>query len=305
MTDQAMRPPPAGTGPATGWRRFARNYARSPVAVIGLLVFVAVALAATFAPWLVRHDPYDLASFSIFDARLAPGTEGAEGYTHLLGTDEQGRDLYSAILYGLRISLIVALISASVSFLLGTALGLIAGFFRGWVDAVIMRIVDIQLAIPSILVALVLLAVLGRGIDKTIIALVTVQWVYFARTVRSVAVVEIEKEYIQSARVMGFSNLRILLRHVLPNCLAPLTVVATVEIAHAITLEATLSFLGVGLPVTEPSLGRLVYNGFQFMMNGFWWISIFPALALLILVFSINLVSDRLRDLANPRRRKG
>ena len=282
-----------------------RDFARAPGAMLGAAVFSGIVLLAIFAPLAVLHDPYDLSSFSIMDARLAPGEADFLGRAHLLGTDEQGRDLWSAIVYGLRISLIVAVVASAVSFVLGTALGLVAAYRRGWIDALVMRVVDIQLAIPSILVALVLLAVLGRGVDKTIVALVTVQWVYFARTVRASAIVEMEKEYVQAARLMGFSGLRILARHVLPNCLAPLTVVATVEIAHAITLEATLSFLGVGLPVTEPSLGRLVYNGFQFMLNGFWWISVFPALALLILVFSINLVSDRLRDLMNPRRRRG
>ena len=300
MSDAAQ----AGAAPAPSRAgRLLRGYARSPVAVVGLAAFTLVALAAILAPVLAQHDPYDLSSFSIMDARLAPGQADFAGQAHALGTDEQGRDLWSAILYGLRISLMVATLSTAFSFVLGTALGLLAGYRRGWIDAVVMRVVDIQLAIPSILVALVLLAVLGRGVDKTILALVTVQWVYFARTVRSAAMVEAGKEYVEAARVMGFSGARIALRHVLPNCLAPLSVVATVEVAHAITLEATLSFLGVGLPVTEPSLGRLVYNGFQFMMNGYWWISTFPSLALLVLVFSINLVSDRLRDLLNPRRR--
>ncbi|WP_308916341.1 ABC transporter permease [Jannaschia sp. LMIT008] len=300
MTDAvAVAPPPRGM------RRVLRDFGRAPGAVLGAVVFAAIVVLCVFAPVFVIHDPYDLSAFSIMDARLAPGERDFAGVAHPLGTDEQGRDLWSAIVYGLRISLIVAAVASAVSFVIGTALGLIAAYRRGWVDALVMRVVDIQLAIPSILVALVLLAVLGRGVDKTIIALVTVQWVYFARTVRASALVEMEKEYVQAAKLMGFSGLRILMRHVLPNCLPPLTVVATVEVAHAITLEATLSFLGVGLPVTEPSLGRLVYNGFQFMLNGFWWISVFPALALLVLVFSINLVSDRLRDLLNPRRRRG
>ena len=168
-----------------------------------------------------------------------------------------------------------------------------------------MRIVDLQLSIPAILVALVLLSVLGRAVENTILALVTVQWVYFARTVRGSALVESRKEYVQACQVMGFSDLRILAAHVFPNCLAPLSVVATVEFAHAITLEATLSFLGVGLPDTEPSLGRLVANGFAFLLNGIWWISAIPGVALLLLVFSVNLVSDRLRDLFNPRHSRG
>ena len=251
---------------------------------------------------LALHDPYDLATFSIMDARLAPGEASFAGEVHALGTDDQGRDLWSAILYGLRISIVVAAVSGACAAVLGTTLGLLAGWRGGWVDRIVMRVVDLQLSVPAILVALVLLAILGRAVENTILALVTVQWVFFARTVRASVPVERGKEYVAAGTLMGFSDARLLFGHVLPNCLGPLSVVATIEFAHAITLEATLSFLGVGLPITEPSLGRLVANGFSYLMAGQWWISLLPGTALLLLIFSINVVGDRLREVADPRR---
>ena len=284
---------------ATAAGRYARG---APLAVVAIVLLAVIALAAAFAPWLVLHDPYDLATFSIIDARVPPGTERFEGGVYPLGTDDQGRDLFSAILYGLRISFAVAAISGLFAAVIGTALGLLAGFRGGWIDRVVMRVVDVQLSLPAILVALVLLAILGRAVENTIIALVTVQWVFFARTVRGSVLVEREKEYVAAGRLMGYSDARLMFRHVLPNCLGPLSVVATIEFAHAITLEATLSFLGVGLPVTEPSLGRLVSNGFAYLLNGQWWISVLPGTALLLLVFSINVVADRLREAIDPRR---
>ena len=306
MSEPALRPQEAGQGTvaAAPPRRLLRDLLGSRLALVGLVLFTLIALAAIFAPWLSPQNPYNLASLNLLDSRLAPGGVGIAGNTYLLGSDEQGRDMLSAILYGLRISIMVGLLSSVFALLLGTALGLIAGYLGGRVDSVIMRIVDIQLSIPSILIALILLAVLGRGIDKIIIALVTVQWVYFARTVRSLALVEREKEYVQAARVYGFSRMRILFVHIMPNTLAPVTVVATVEFAHAIALEATLSFLGVGLPLTEPSLGLLISNGFAYLLNGEYWISIYPGIALLLAVFSLNLLGDQLRDLLNPRLQK-
>ena len=283
-------------------RSLARYARGAPLALLALGVLLAVAFAAAFAPFLALHDPYDLATFSIMDARLAPGTTGFGGAVHALGTDDQGRDLWSAILYGLRISIVVAAISGACAAVLGTTLGLLAGWRGGWVDRIVMRVVDLQLSVPAILVALVLLAILGRAVENTILALVTVQWVFFARTVRASVLVEREKEYVAAGTLMGFSDARLLFRHVLPNCLGPLSVVATIEFAHAITLEATLSFLGVGLPITEPSLGRLVANGFSYLLAGQWWISLLPGVALLLLVFSINVVGDRLREVADPRR---
>ena len=295
------RPPTANA--AGGVRRALGRYARgAPLATVAALLLLAIALAAALAPWLVLHDPYDLATFSILDARVPPGTERLAGGIYPLGTDDQGRDLFSAILYGLRISFTVAAVSGLVAAVIGTTLGLLAGFRGGWIDRVVMRVVDVQLSLPAILVALVLLAILGRAVENTILALVTVQWVFFARTVRGSVLVEREKEYVAAGRLMGYSDARLMFRHVLPNCAGPLSVVATIEFAHAITLEATLSFLGVGLPVTEPSLGRLVSNGFAYLLNGQWWISVLPGLALLLLVFSINVVADRLRETIDPRR---
>lgn len=274
------------------------------LAMIGLIGFSVVLGLAIFAPLIAQQNPYDLASLNMFDSRLPPGATGMDGTTYLLGTDEQGRDMVSAILYGLRISLLVGVASSLIALVIGTGLGLAAGYFGGRTDAIIMRIVDMQLAIPSILIGFILLATLGRGVDKIIIALVTVQWVYFARTVRSSTLVERAKEYVQAGRVLGFRNARLIFVHVLPNTLAPVTVVLTIEFAHAIALEATLSFLGVGLPVTEPSLGYLISSGFTYLLNGEYWISIYPGIALLITVFSLNLLGDALRDVLNPRRRK-
>ena len=226
------------------------------------------------------------------------------GRHYWLGTDDQGRDMLSGIFYGLRISLGVGVASTVLALAIGLVFGLAAAYFGGWVDALIMRIVDIQLSFPAILIALVLLAVLGQGIDKVIIALVTVQWAYYARTVRSSALVERNKEYVEAAQVLALSRPRIVFRHLLPNCLPPLIVVATIQVAHAINLEAALSFLGLGLPITEPSLGLLISNGFQYLLSGKYWISFYPGLALLLSILAINLVADQLRDVLNPRLRK-
>ena len=247
------------------------------------------------------QNPYNLAELDILDSKLAPGAKSTEGKTFWLGTDEQGRDMLSAILYGLRISLGVGVISTVLALTLGMAIGLAAGYAGGWVDAVIMRIVDLQLSFPSILIALVLLAVLGQGVDKIVIALVTVQWAYYARTVRGNALVEKRKEYVDAALCLAYSTSRILYRHILPNCLPPLIVVATVQVAHAIALEATLSFLGLGMPITSPSLGLLIANGYAHLLSGKYWMSFFPGVALLVTIVAINLVGDHLRDVLNPR----
>ena len=282
-------------------RRSISLFAASPLALIGVALFVLTVGIALIGPLITSQDPYDLASINLLDSRLPPGAEGIDGNLYWLGTDGQGRDMTSAIIYGLRTSIMIGLIASAIALVLGTTLGLIAGYARGWVDALIMRIVDLQLSVPSILIAIVLLAVLGRGVGNIILALVTVQWVYFARTVRSSCLIEREKEYVEAGRLTGFSHTRILLRHILPNCLSPITVIVTVEFAHAIALEATLSFLGVGLPVTEPSLGYLISAGFSYLLNGEYWISIFPGLALLLTVLSLNLIADHLRDITDPR----
>jgi peptide/nickel transport system permease protein len=234
---------------------------------------------------------------------LAGGSQKAL-MTYWLGTDDQGRDMLSAIIYGLRISLGVALVSVVVAVSLGTLIGLYAAFIGGRFDTVVMRIVDLQLSFPTILVALILLAALGKGIGNVVLALIIVQWAFYARTTRGIALVERRKEYVEAAMSLSLSTLRIIVRHILPNCLPSLIVVATLQVGSAITLEATLSFLGLGLPVTEPSLGLLISNGFEYLLSGYPWISIMPGIALLVTVVSINLVGDELRDVLNPRLRR-
>jgi peptide/nickel transport system permease protein len=285
----------------SGRRALFASFARSRLAFAALIVLGAIIVCAVFAPVISPQNPYDLAQLDIMDAKLAPGERSDEGKTYLLGTDEQGRDMLSAILYGLRISLGVGVISTVLALALGMAIGLASGYAGGWVDALVMRIVDLQLSFPSILIALVLLAVLGQGVDKIVIALVTVQWAYYARTVRGSALVEKRKEYVDAALCLAYSRWRIVYRHILPNCLPPLIVVATVQVAHAIALEATLSFLGLGMPITSPSLGLLISNGYTHLLSGRYWMSFFPGLALLVTIVAINLVGDHLRDVLNPR----
>ncbi|CTQ32746.1 ABC transporter permease [Jannaschia rubra] len=283
-------------------RRVAKEFVEDPVAVVGLVLFVLIALIAILAPWLAPQNPYDLAQLDIMDGGLPPGEVSfGTGDTYWLGTDQQGRDMVSAIIYGLRISLVVATMSLGIAITIGTVVGVTAAYFGGKLDSFIMRIVDLQLSFPAILVALILLALLGRGVDKVILALVIVQWAYYARTVRSSAIVERRKDYIDAARCLALSNRRIMFRHLLPNCVPPLIVVATVQIAQAIALEATLSFLGVGVPITEPSLGLLIANGYDYLLSGRYWISLFPGIALVLTIIAINLVGDRLRDVLNPR----
>jgi peptide/nickel transport system permease protein len=293
---------PAPPKAETPWRRFASEFFESPLAVIALVVLVLIILAAVFAPLIAPQNPYDLSQVSIMDGRRPPGEVSRRfGYTFLLGTDGAGRDLFSAILYGLRISLSVGVTSGVLALLVGMAVGLFAAYAGGRTETVLMRIVDLQLSIPAVLIALILLAALGKGLDKIVIALVVAQWAYYARTVRSSALVERSKEYVEAAACLGLSHSRIMFGHILPNCFAPLIVVGTVQVATAIALEATLSFLGVGLPPTEPSLGLLISNGFNYMLSGRYWISFFPGIALLITIVAINLVGDRLRDVLNPR----
>ena len=292
----------ADAGPVeTPLRRFLTDFFESPVATGAFIVLLGIVFIALFAPWISPTDPYDLSTVDIMDNRLPPGSESYTGMTYWLGTDGAGRDLLSAIFYGLRTSLSVGVMSGLIAMVLGATVGLIAAYAGGRTDSIIMRIVDVQLSFPAILVALILLAVLGKGVDKIIIALVAVQWAYYARTVRASALVERRKEYVEAAACLALSHSRVLFRHVLPNCLPPLIVVVTVQTAHAISLEATLSFLGIGLPVTEPSLGLLIANGFEYMLSLKYWISIFPGIALLVTIVAINLVGDQLRDVLNPR----
>jgi peptide/nickel transport system permease protein len=279
---------------------FVAEFLRVPSAAIALAVFTAMTLAALLAPWIAPQDPYDLASVSILDNLIPPGEQAFSGMTHWLGTDGQGRDMLSAMLYGLRISLLVGIASGLIALVVGTVVGLIAAFRGGWVDAILMRIVDLQLSFPTILVALILLVFLGRGVDKIIFALVVVQWAYFARTVRGVALVEGSRDYVEAARGLRLPPFRILLLHILPNCLPIMLVVATIQMAQAISLEATLSFLGIGLPPTRPSLGLLIANGFDYLQSGRWWISVLPGVVLLVLIVSVNVLGDRMRDVLNP-----
>jgi peptide/nickel transport system permease protein len=296
--------PAAGAGVAeeTPFRRIAADFASSKIALFGLVLFTLIVLCALFAPLISPQNPYDLAQLDVLDSRLEPGARSGDGkQVFWLGTDDQGRDMLSAIFYGLRISIGVGVTATLCALALGLTMGLTAAFFGGRVDGFIMRIVDIQLSFPAILIALILLALLGQGIDKIIIALIAVQWAYYARTVRGAALVERSKEYMEAARCLALPASRIVFKHLLPNCLPPLIVVATVQVAAAIALEATLSFLGLGLPITEPSLGLLISNGFTYMLSGKYWISFFPGVALLATIVSINLVGDQLRDVLNPR----
>ena len=286
----------------TPFKRFARHFFSSKIATVGFIALLLIVLAALLAPLISPQNPYDLSRLDVLDSRLEPGKTSADGsLTFLMGTDDQGRDMLSAILYGIRISVAVGVISTVIALVLGLALGLLAGYSGGRIESFIMRVADIQLSFPPILIALILLALTGQGVGKIIIALVAVQWAYYARTARSAALVERKKEYIEAAICLGLSPARIIFRHLLPNCLPPLIVIAALQVASAISLEATLSFLGLGLPVTEPSLGLLIANGFQYLLSGKYWISFFPGIALLATVVAINLVADQLRDVLNPR----
>ena len=279
-----------------------RAFFRSPLAVLGLVMAVGFGLVAALAPWIAPQNPYDLMQIDVMDARLPPGSGNFAGdMVYALGTDGQGRDLLSAIMYGLRTSLTVGIGSALIAGAVGTLLGLIAAYAGGSVDALLMRLVDLIMALPSILVALLMLAAFGRGVGNVVLVLVLMEWAYYARSARGQALVESQRDYVEAARGLGLGSARILIRHILPNCLPPLIVIGTLQIARAITLEATLSFLGLGVPVTQPSLGLLVSNGFQYMLSGDYWISFFPGLTLLFAIVSINLIADRLREVFDPR----
>ncbi len=300
-----LTPEPVPMRRESPWQQGLREFLRSKSAVLGLVMLVVLIVAALAAPWITPQNPYDLAQLDVMDARLPPVTaNGAGTYTYWLGTDGQGRDLLSGIIYGLRISLGVGVGSALIAGILGTILGLVAAYAGGRVDAFIMRLVDLLLSFPSILVALMILAYVGKGIGNVVLTLVVLEWAYFARTARGQALVESRREYVEAARCQALPNWRIVLGHILPNCLPPLIVVGSLQVARAITLEATLSFLGLGVPITEPSLGLLIANGYQTMLSGEYWISLYPGLALLVTVVAINLVGDRLRDVFNPRLQK-
>lgn len=288
--------------PETPGRLLLKRFLRNRTGTAALLLLLVLIVMALSAPLISPQNPYDLTQVSIMEAERAPYSHSDDHkILYLLGTDGAGRDMFSAILYGLRISLGIGVVSALAALAVGTTVGLTAAYFGGRVDAFLMRVVDVQLSIPAILVALVLLAVLGQGLDKTLLALVLVQWAIFARNVRGAAIVERGKDYIEAAMGQGLPAYRIMFRHVLPNCMAPLIVTATNQMANAISLEATISFLGIGLPQTEPSLGLLISNGFDYILSNEYWISMFPGVALVLLVISISVVGDQLRVVLNPK----
>lgn len=283
-------------------RNFWSDYSRSWVALAALAVITLLLFVSFGARWVAPQDPYNLAQLDWADAFLRPGSVGSGGYVHLLGTDNVGRDMLSAIFYGLRTSFIIGLSAGAMALFIGVVVGLSAAYFGGRVQSVLMRIVDLQLSMPAILLALVLVAVLGQGMVQIIIALVVAQYAYFARTTHGAATAERRKDYIEAARSTPLPTWRVLFRHLLPNVMPPLIVVATVQVASAIALEATLSFLGVGLPLTEPSLGSLISNGFRYIHSDRFWLSIYPGIALMITVVAINLVGDQVRHVLDPRR---
>ncbi|BEP66556.1 MULTISPECIES: ABC transporter permease [Variovorax] len=288
------------------------SFRTSPVAIAAAVIALVCVFCSVFAGWVSPHNPFDLATLELGDARLPPAWS-AEGSTkYILGTDDQGRDILSAVIYGARISLIVGVVSVVLSVVVGVVLGLLAGFFGGWLDSFLMRVCDVMLSFPPILVAL-LIAGVGRALfpgaheslafGVLIISISLTGWVQYARTVRGSTLVERNKEYVQAARVTGVAPLRIMLRHVLPNVMGPVMVLATIQVATAIITEATLSFLGVGVPPTSPSLGTLISIGNQYLFSGEWWITVFPGLMLVLIALSVNLLGDWLRDALNPRLR--
>jgi peptide/nickel transport system permease protein len=288
----------------------AHSFRASPTAIAAALIALVCGLSALLAPWVAPHNPFDLASLELGNARLPPGWYPEGRWTFPLGTDDQGRDILSALIYGARISLFVGLASVVLSVLLGVTLGLLAGFLGGWVDGLLMRLCDVMLSFPAILIAL-LIAGVGRALFPNahetlafgvlILSITLTGWVQYARTVRGSTLVERQKEYVQAARVIGVAPLRIMRRHVLPNVLGPVLVLATIQVATAIITEATLSFLGVGAPPTSPSLGTLIRIGNDYLFSGEWWITIFPGVMLVIIALSVNLLGDWLRDALNPK----
>jgi len=315
MTDQTAPPPK----PADRFRRFwdsdfGWSFRHSPVAMVSFFFTALLVLAAVFAPLIAPHDPFDPGSLNLMNGFTAPGMPNAfTGDSFMLGTDDQGRDVFSTILYGMRISLFVGFAAVALGLVSGVTLGLIAGYRGGWVETLIMRAADVQLTFPAILVAMLIFGI-AKGITPVeyrdqmaiwvlILAIGLSDWVQFARVVRGATLVEKSKEYVQAAQLIGRSSLFIMLRHILPNVLSPVLVIATISLALAIIAEATLSFLGVGAPPTQPSLGTLIRIGQGFLFSGEWWILFFPSVALLVLALSVNLLGDWLRDALNPRMR--
>ena len=288
---------PAGTWERLKSSQFYSHFKKSPVAIISSVVLLLILLMAVFGPLLLTNKPYDLSTLELQNAYLKP----LENSRFILGTDQQGRDIFCAIIYGSRTSLLIGVLGVILSGVLGVVLGIIAGYFGGWVDNLIMRIADIQLSFPSILIAMFLMSVLGRGIGNVLIALMLVGWVKFARTVRGETLSIRKMEYVDAAHVIGYHSGRIIFKHILPNVTTSLIVLATMQVGSFILIEATLSFLGLGVPVTEPSLGMLCSDGFKVMFGGLWWVSVFPGLYIVLIVFAVNLLGDFLRDELNPK----
>ncbi|TWG55210.1 MULTISPECIES: ABC transporter permease [unclassified Aminobacter] len=289
------------------------SFRRSPVTIVAALVTFILILAALLAPWIAPYDPFNPASLNLMDGFTPPNSESMMGNYFVLGSDHQGRDVLSTILYGSRISLFVGFLATLFAMAMGISLGLLAGYRGGTTDAIIMRIADIQLSFPAILIALLIFGIArgiippskqeGMAVWVLIVAIGLANWAQFARTVRGATMVERQKDYVSAAKLIGVHPLRILVRHVLPNVMAPVLVIATIGLALAIIEEATLSFLGVGVPPTQPSLGTLIRIGQQFLFSGEWWILFFPAITLVLLALAVNLLGDWLRDALNPRLR--
>ena len=289
--------------PVSGPSRFEpllAPFRQYPAAIAGLVGIVIFSLAALLAPWIAPQNPFDQAQLDIMDGLLPPMSTLMDGTISLLGTDAVGRDIFSAVLYGMRTSLLVAIIAVSIGVAVGVVLGLVAVMRGGWVDAIIMRAVDLTVSFPGVLLALMLLAVFGSGVDKVILALAIGIWAQNARMVRAVGLSEMKKDYIAAAQIGGLGTLRIMFHFLLPNAISPVLVIMPMAISGAIVAEATLSFLGVGVPITEPSLGLLISNGNDYLLSGRWWISVVPGVVLVLMVLCINVVADRLRDNANP-----
>jgi len=305
----------SGQADSHAWwdRDLAYDFRHSPIAVTAALVLLLCLIGAMFAPWIAPHDPFDLATLRLGDALTPPAWLPGGKQEYWLGTDDQGRDVLSAMMYGARISIVVGLAAVILAAVVGVGAGLLAGYAGGRTDAVVMRIADVQLSVPAILIALLIDGVARVALPRDaqdaiafgvlVVAIGASNWVQYARTVRGSVLVEKRKEYVQAARIAGLGPAAIMRRHLLPNVLGPVLVLATINVATAIVTEATLSFLGVGVPPTRPSLGTLIRVGNDFLFSGEWWITIFPGAALVAMVLATNLLGDWLRDALNPRLR--
>ncbi|CEO37749.1 ABC transporter permease [Photobacterium kishitanii] len=302
------------------WQRFKNSdivyyFLKDKVAMVCFAVFISFATAALFAPFIAPTNPYDLSSIDIMDSELPPAWMEDGDQSFVLGTDDQGRDIYSTILYGMRLSLTIGLLAVALQLTIGVIVGLTAGYFGGRIDSLLMRIADVQLSFSTMMVAIIVSAIFRTALGAetyaqyAVIMLVVIigfaEWPQYARTVRASVLAEKKKEYVEAAKVMGFRAPRIMFRHILPNCLSPILVISTVQVANAIMSEAALSFLGLGLPVDQPSLGSLISIGFNYIFSGSWWITAFPGIVLITLVLVINLLGDWLRDVFNPKIYKG